>query len=241
MEFIDHLTIKRHTMQFVKQPVTLQFDDFNIDSERRSSRHSELLPNTIRCIICGPSNCGKTNLMIGLLLHKHGLQFRNVYVYSKTLYQPKYKFLEHVLKMVPNVKFFKFHENEEVLPPETAKCNSIIIFDDVACENQSSMRNYFAMGRHKDIDCFYLNQTYSKIPKQLVRDNANLIVVFKQDDINMKHIYNEHVNTDISWHEFRNMCSNIWKEPYSYLVINKDCEKSNGCYRKNFDTFVVFH
>lgn len=234
------MTTECLTMQFVKQPVTLQFDDINIDSIKRSSRHGKLLPNTIRCIICGPSNCGKTNLIIGLLLHENGLQFRNVYVYSKTLYQPKYIFLEHVLKMVPDVKFFKYHENEDVVSPEAAKCHSIIVFDDVACENQNNIRNYFAMGRHKDIDCFYLNQTYSKIPKQLVRDNANLIVLFKQDDINMKHIYNEHVNTDITWQEFQNMCSNIWKEPYSYLVINKDCEKNKGCYRKNFDTFVKF-
>lgn len=103
------------------------------------------------------------------------------------------------------------------------------------------MRDYFAMGRHKHIDCFYLNQTYSKIPKQLVRDNTNLIVVFKQDDTNMRHIYDEHVNTDMTWQEFRNMCSIIWKEPYSYLVINKDCEKNKGCYRKKFETFVVFN
>lgn len=228
-------------MKFVKQPVSLQFDKISIDSDKPSFRHGKLLPNTIRCIICGPSNCGKTNLVIGLLLHENGLQFQNVYVYSKTLYQPKYIFLEQVLRMVPSVTFSKYHENEEVLAPEEAKCNSIIIFDDVACENQNNMRNYFTIGRHKYIDCFYLNQTYSKIPKQLVRDNANLIVLFKQDEINLRHIYNEHANTDMSWLEFRYMCSNIWKEPYSFLVINKDCEKNKGCYRKKFDTFAVFN
>lgn len=228
-------------MKFVKQPVSLQFDNIISDSEKHRFRHGNLLPNSIRCIICGPSNCGKTNLIIGLLLHKNGLQFRNLYVYSKTLNQPKYIFLEQVLRIVPSVKFYKYRENEEVLTPESAKCNSVIIFDDVACENQNNMRDYFAMGRHKHIDCFYLNQTYSKIPKQLVRDNTNLIVVFKQDDTNMRHIYDEHVNTDMTWQEFRNMCSIIWKEPYSYLVINKDCEKNKGCYRKKFDTFVVFN
>lgn len=228
-------------MKFVKQPISLQLDNISIDSEKISLRHGKLLPNTIRCIICGPSNCGKTNLLIALLLHENGLRFQNLYVYSKTLYQPKYVFLERVLMMVPSVTFSKYKENEEVLKPEAAKCNSIIIFDDVACENQNSVRDYFAMGRHKSIDCFYLNQTYSKIPKQLVRDNTNLIILFKQDDINMKHVYDEHVNTDMTWPEFRDMCSNVWKEPYSYLVINKDCEKNKGCYRKKFDTFIEFN
>lgn len=115
------------------------------------------------------------------------------------------------------------------------------MFDDVACENQNNMRDYFAMGRHKNIDCFYLNQTYTKIPKQLIRDNANLIVLFKQDEINMRHVYDEHVNTDMTWKQFREMCARIWGEPYSYLVINKDCKMNEGCYRNKFDTFVVFN
>lgn len=230
-------------MKFLKQKNTLHFDNLcTLDSaNKKTFRHGNLLPNSIRCVICGPSNCGKTNLMIGLLLHENGLRYQNVYVYSKTLHQPKYIFLEEVLSLVPNVSFLKFHANQQVLSTEEAKSNSVIIFDDVACENQNNMRDYFAMGRHKNIDCFYLNQTYSKIPKQLVRDNANLIVLFKQDDINLRHAYDEHVNTDMSWYEFREMCSKIWNDPYNYLVINKDCEKNKGCYRKQFDTFVVFN
>lgn len=227
-------------MKFIKHPVSLQLDNINFDSKKQSFRHGKLLPNTIRCIICGPSNCGKTNLVIGLLLHQNGLQFQNVYIYSKTLYQPKYLYLEEILKLVPRVTFSKYHENEDVITPHAAKSNSVIIFDDVACENQKNIRDYFTMGRHKFIDCFYLNQTYSKVPKQLIRDNANLIVLFKQDDINMKHVYDEHVNTDMTWQEFRSMCSNVWAEPYSYVVINKDCEKNKGCYRKKFDTFIIF-
>lgn len=230
-------------MKFLKQKNTLNLDNLctSDSAKQKKFRHGNLLPNSIRCVICGPSNCGKTNLMIGLLLHENGLRYQNVYVYSKTLHQPKYVFLEKVLSLVPNVSFLKFHANQQVLSTEEAKTNSIIVFDDVACENQNNMRDYFAMGRHKNIDCFYLNQTYSKIPKQLVRDNANLIVLFKQDDINLRHVYDEHVTTDMSWFEFREMCSKIWNDPYNFLVINKDCEKNKGCYRKQFDTFVVFN
>lgn len=227
-------------MKFIKQPQSLNVNTICDDIPKTHARHSELLPNIVRCIICGPSNCGKTNLLIGLLIHENGLKFQNVYVYSKTLHQLKYRFLESVLQRVPGISFQKYHGNEDVLSVQDAKPNSVIIFDDVACENQSNMRDYFAMGRHKNIDCFYLNQTYSKVPKQLVRDNANLIVLFKQDEINLKHIYEEHVNTDMTWAQFREMCSKIWREPYNFLVINKDCSKNNGCYRNKFDTFVVF-
>lgn len=226
-------------MKFLKQPQTLKLRKIEIEPSKRIYRHGPLLPDTIRCIICGPSNCGKTNLVIGLLLHENGLKFHNVYIYCKTLYQPKYLFLEKVLRLVPQVNFTKYHENEEILNPHQAAPNSVILFDDIACENQNHVREYFAMGRHKNIDCFYLNQTYSKIPKQLIRDNANLIIIFKQDDINLRHVYDEHVGADMTWTQFRDMCSKIWCEPYSYLVINKDCDKNKGCYRMKFDTFVV--
>lgn len=229
-------------MFFVKQPVTLNLPDICFASKKNEvHKHGKLLPNTIRCLMCGPSNCGKTNLLIGLLIHDNGLKFMNIYVYSKTLYQPKYIFLENVLKLVPDVKFSKFKENDHVINTTEAKPNSIIIFDDVSCENQNNIRDYFCMGRHKNIDAFYLNQTYTKIPKQLIRDNANLIVLFKQDDINLRHVYDEHVNSDMSWKEFRLLCTEIWKVPYNFLVINKDCDKNKGCYRKNFDTFVEFN
>lgn len=226
-------------MKFVKQPCSLRLEKICSDSVKTMFRHGKLLPNTIRCIVSGPSNCGKTNLIVGLLLHENGLRYKNVYLYSKTLFQPKYVFLEKVFKKVPEISYTQFQANEEVLSPQEAVSNSIFIFDDVSCENQNNIRDYFAMGRHKNIDCFYLNQTYSKIPKQLIRDNANLIILFKQDDINLRHAYEEHVNTDMSWLKFRDVCAKVWSTPYSYLVINKDCEKSKGRYRMKFDTFVV--
>lgn len=227
-------------MKFVKQTPSLTLDSICEIRTTNVFRHGKLFPNTIRCIICGPSNCGKTNLMVGLLLHKDGLRYNNLYIYSKSLYQPKYVFLDKVIDMVPNVSLYKYHEKDDVLPSSEAEPNSIIIFDDVACENQNNIRDYFAMGRHKNIDCFYLNQTYTKIPKQLIRDNANLIILFKQDDINLKHVYEEHVCSDMSWLQFRDLCSKVWKDNYSYVVINKDCDKDNGCYRKKLDTFIAF-
>lgn len=226
-------------MKFVKQQHSLKLGKIELARCKPVYRHGPLLPDTVRCIISGPSNCGKTNLVIGLLLHENGLKFENLYIYSKTLFQPKYLFLEKVLQLVPNINYMKFCANEEVISLHEADSNSVVLFDDIACENQNNVREFFAMGRHKNIDCFYLNQTYSKIPKQLIRDNANLIIVFKQDDVNLRHIYDEHVGADMTWAQFRDLCSKIWSEPYSYLVINKDCEKNKGCYRMKFDTYII--
>jgi hypothetical protein len=148
-------------------------------------------------------------------------------------------FLQAALKPIVGVKFFGFSENDDVIDPALAKPHSIFIFDDVACEKQDKIRNYFCMGRHSEVDSFYLCQTYSKIPKQLVRDNANMLVLFKQDDTNLKHIYDDHVTTDMPFDKFKQVCSECWRENYGFLVIVKDCDLTKGRYRNKFDTFII--
>lgn len=228
-------------MKFVKQKEKLPVRNFdNISSSATTTRkkHGDLLPDSIRCIICGPSNCGKTNVMLGLLTHPNGLKFANVYVYSKSLHQPKYQFLQQCLARVKGMGYFPYHENSDVVSANAAKPNSIFLFDDVACDRQDRMRDYFSMGRHNAVDSFYLCQTYARIPKHLIRDNANLIVLFKQDEMNLKHIYDDHVTTDMPFTTFKEFCANSWMcNKYGFVVINKDCERE-GRYRRGFDDFL---
>ncbi len=56
--------------------------------------HHFLLPNNIRCIIFGPSSCGKTNLMLNLLLTEGYLNYDKLYIYSKSVNQEKYQLLK---------------------------------------------------------------------------------------------------------------------------------------------------
>lgn len=199
-------------------------------------RHGNLLPNQIRCIMVGPSNCGKTNVLIGMIINPNGLFFENLYIYSKTHNQPKYQYLKQILNNIAG--YFEFKNTEEIIPCSQAKPNSIFIFDDVVCSSQSNIREYFAFGRHGQVDCFYLSQTYSSVPKQVIRDNANLLVVFRQDETNLKHIYGDHVNTDMNYQEFVAICRECWKNRYGFLIIDKESDINKGRYRKGFDQFI---
>lgn len=241
----DKKYIKSKTLNLVyKMRLIEQHDNIivrNIDSSTSTSvkrRHNSLLPNSIRALIVGPSNCGKTNVMISLIESPNGLRFENIYLYSKSLYQPKYKYLKKLISPIQGMGYFTFSDSESVISPEQAKKNSIFIFDDVACEKQENIRNFFCMGRHKDVDSFYLCQTYSRIPKHLIRDNANIIIIFKQDETNMKHVYSDHVGTDMSYEMFRKICQECWKDKYGFLTISKDDGLNSGRYRKLFNTFI---
>lgn len=212
--------------------------DFIDSSTKASKKHGKLLPNSFRAIFSGPSACGKTNAALSLLFNPNGARFENVYIFSKSLYQPKYTLLQQVLEKVKGVNYFPYKDNDEIIDPSEARENSIFIFDDIACEKQQKIREYFSMGRHKSIDVIYLCQTYSKIPKQLIRDNCNIIVLFKQDDTNLRHAFDDHVSPDYPYEQFKQMCSTCWNEKYGNIVIVKDFEVKNGRYRKGFDKYI---
>lgn len=229
-------------MIFSKQPEELPVENFDniVEQDKRSQRHGSLLPSTIRAVFCGPSNCGKTNSLLTLITHLNGVRFENIYVYSKSLNQPKYKFLKYILKPLKEIQYFCFSEHENVICQDKTLPNSLMIFDDVACEKQDNVRSFFCMGRHKKVDCFYLCQSYARIPKHLVRDNVNLLVIFRQDDMNLKHIFEDHVNTDMTYTQFKNLCAACWKKgKHEFLVIDKDRELNKGRYRKGFDIFII--
>lgn len=232
-------------MRFVKQvidiPVRNIDDSIHTSGKSKNRRHSELLPNSIRCIIAGPSNCGKTNLLVSIIESEHGLKFENVYIYSKTLDQDKYQYLRDLLSPIEEIELQTFSSSDKVLSPNQTKRNSIIIFDDVICDkNQENMRNFYCLGRHRNIDCFYLTQTYTRVSKHLIRDNCNFIILFRQDDMNLKHVYNDMgVACDMKFDVFRKFCLECWRQKYGFIVIDLDSDVNNGRYRRGFSDYLL--
>lgn len=227
-------------MRVVKQPVEIPVSNFDnyigSGADKERSKHGPLLPSSIRCIIAGPSCSGKTNILFNMLFDPNGLVFENLYVFSKSLYQPKYQFLTKVLPK--EIGYFPLDDNINVMAPNEAKPNSIMVFDDIACEKHGQIRAYFTMGRHSNIDVFYLGQTYSHIPKQLIRDNANFLILFRQDNKNLRHVYHDHVNTDMSFESFNRLCTHAWKDNHGFIVIDKERDIYKGRYRIGLDSFV---
>ena len=93
-----------------------------------------------------------------------------------------------MLENIPEIGFFKYSSVESVPSLDEVKPNSIMIFDDIASEpgKNRHLQAYFSMGRHKQVDIIFLNQSYTNIFKHLVRENANLILIFRQDNLNFE-------------------------------------------------------
>lgn len=229
-------------MRFIKQKTTIAVNNMDLDLKKsQEKRHGVLLPNSIRAIIVGSSGSGKTNLMISLLEEPNGLVFENIYVFSKSLYQPKYVQLQKNISSIAGMGYFPFSNADDVISPNDALPHSIMIFDDVATQKQSSIRDYFSMGRHCSIDSFYLSQTYSTVPKQLIRDNANMIIMFRQNVTNLKHVFNDHIASDMAFEMFSKICAECWKDRYGFIVVDLESCINNGRYRRGFNDFIIIN
>lgn len=234
-------------MRFVKQSIEIPVR--NCDAHTRANnntpiekRHNELFPNNLRCIIAGPSGCGKTNVLISLIQDSNGLKFEHVYIYSKTLDQEKYRYLNELLKPIKGLGFYTFSSSDNVLDSSQMGKNSIVVFDDVLTDrgiNRTIVQNIFTLGRHRCIDVIYLVQSYTKLDKHLIRDNCNFVILFRQDDMNLKHVYNDFgVNSDMQFNDFREFCLNCWREPYGFACISLEHPLKSGRYRKNFEQYL---
>ena len=62
---------------------------WNISRSKRNN--NKLLPRSIWGIIIGKSGCGKTTLLLNLLLRPGWLDCNNLQVFGKSLFQPEYK------------------------------------------------------------------------------------------------------------------------------------------------------
>ena len=67
---------------------------WNGDGLKNTRHNNPLLPKNIRGLIVGKSNCGKTTLLLNLLLQPDWLDYNHLYVFGKSLHQQEYQILK---------------------------------------------------------------------------------------------------------------------------------------------------
>ena len=72
-------------------------DDYSWKSTN-NRQNSPLFPKNIRGLIIGKSNCGKTTLLLDLLLQPGWLDYNHLYIFGNSLHQKEYQILRKGLE-----------------------------------------------------------------------------------------------------------------------------------------------
>ena len=258
-------------------------------TSENTRKNSKLLPKSIRGLIIGKSGCGKTTVLLNLLLNPGYLDYTHLYIFSKSLHQPEYKIIKKAFdsgldkSAIVNIfrlnkeinkeglsvdevinqiacslreknknKAFQsggiiseyFSEAQDVPSPQELNSSNLnlCVFDDVMLTKQSAIEDYYCRGRHNNVDSIYLSQSYFKLPRQTIRENSNLILLFPQDEKNIAHIHRDHVSQDMTLEEFKNFCRTVWKSGnHNFVTLDLTSSVNDGKYRKNLDEFYFFN
>ena len=172
-----------------------------------------LYPNhPVRCIITGPSECGKSVFLTNLILNNIN-EYDKIYIYSPSLHQGLYQKLikcssnsipKHIIpniliedidvvieEIVNNKDFQKSNTEKEtygsiqdVKFPQEYEHNSIIFLDDL---NQKEMedprvRAMFKRSRQNNLSLFIISPDYYELSKETIRCNGNIFHIFKPNN-----------------------------------------------------------
>ena len=78
----------------------MEIKDLSWNENIQKRFNNPLLPQSIRGIIIGKSGCGKTTLLLNLLLRPDWLDYNNLFVLVKVYFNLNIKFLKQHLRKV---------------------------------------------------------------------------------------------------------------------------------------------
>jgi hypothetical protein len=176
-----------------------------------SKRHnSPLLPKSIRGLIVGKSGCGKTTLLLNLLLRPDWLDYDNLQIFGKSLFQPEYRIIKKAF--------------EEKLPKE-AIIRLFDLQDDIVKLNVSPALVVEEMAKNldkkADIECkFFESSDDVPDPRDLSSEKKNLMIfddlqLEKQNKCETYYIRGRHSNVDCFY-----LAQNYFKLPRQTIREN---------------------
>ena len=195
---------------------TLALHNNQID-DNNENHNNQIENNCNRTLIVGPSFCGKTHLLLNKLqLIRLDNPEQKICIITRSPEQYNKIEIEDV-------------SVEEDLGDKSIQDfqNCFVVFDDMLDSNQKLIDPFFTRGRHNDLDVYYLSQSYFDLPKRIIRNKSNILILFQQTLKDVEHIYRDIAGFDMSYDEFKSLCREAWRDPYNYFLINR-LEDKNG-------------
>lgn len=223
------------------------FDEQMPEVQKYKQKHPMFPNKNFRMLIIGGSGCGKTTLLLNMLMRY--IHWDRIYVYAKTVGddQDKYVILEDFVRALEEKVAEEAEEvtigtfsnklsdlvNVDDLDP---KKQNLIIFDDIVLDkDQSGIMEHMIRGRKKNCSYIYLTQSYFKVPK-CIRLNMTQFVLFRiESQKELRAIADDHASR-LSYDDFIVTYRAAVEEsgPYSFLYIDSEAPNIYEYIRKGF-------
>ena len=153
----------------------MEVTDLSWDVNSIKRNNSKLLPKSIRGIIVGKSGCGKTTLLLNLLLKPGWLDYNHLQVFGKSLFQPEYKILKSSFeKKLPKEVILKLFDAKSEIKKSGTNVELLIEEISKKCANDSDQ---------EDIECQFF-ESADDVPDPAELDmNKNNLMIF--DDLQL--------------------------------------------------------
>lgn len=202
-----------HSIQTVSGTIFLclkmDISDLSWNSHTTKRKNNPLLPKSIRGIVIGKSGCGKTCLLLNLLL-KEWLDYDNLCVFGKSLFQHEYEIIRKGFEeQLPRESIFKLFE----------------LRDEIQNKDMSPFSLLEQLGKEiknkNPIKCnFYDSAKEVPDPAELNSDNKNLMIfddllLEKQNKCEDYYVRGRHSNVDCFY-----LAQNYFKLPRQTIREN---------------------
>ena len=151
----------------------MEIKDLSWNEQAAKRQNSPLLPKSIRGLLVGKSGCGKTTLLLNLLLQPGWLDYNRLYVFGKSLFQPEYTIIKKGFeeKIHQEIIMKLFDTKDEIIENELSPS---VVLEEMAKSIQSG----------DGPECkFYESSEDVPNPRYLDRSQKNL---FMFDDLHLE-------------------------------------------------------
>lgn len=138
---------------------------FSWKNRLKKRNNNPLLPRNIRGLIVGKSNCGKTTLLLNLLLRPKWLDYDHLYVFGNTLHQQEYQILKKGLEVgLSKMQISNIFANQSK-------------FDNPKLSPLTALEHYSGEKKGNIKAEFYEKCASIPDPKELNMDDKNLLIL----------------------------------------------------------------
>jgi len=178
------------------------------ENKTNESNHT-LLPKSLRGLIVGKSGCGKTTLLLNLLLQPNWLDYSKLSVFGKSLFQPEYKILRNGFEEpLPKRVIMNLFENQNEIQQE--QNSPSVLIEELAKDRLPHSK--------EPIECNF-DESVDDVPdpKELSAEQKNLVIfddllLQKQNKCEAYYVRERHLNCDclyLSQNYFKLPCQTI--------------------------------